>query len=426
MKKLSLGIFLAILLAACAPGDFQVPQSPALRFLEKKSGLIAFIGNDGNLYITDQSGNSPKPITEDINEENSSRVLYQLPTWSQDGSQLAFVRLEQTDASALTSQLLVANVDDDSVKSVYASESEHPFYLNWSPDNQNIGALTTTAIPQMLALQNIPADGEGRKILDTGSPFYWSWAPDGGSMIVHKNGPAIERASQLAFLKLDSEVIEYVLDEEPASFQAPAWAPDGSFILLTTLTEDGSQQLVLTDAQGGVQKTITDFDINVAFAWAADSEQYAYIAGTRELQNGVIGPLHVSDIHGREEIVVDESVIAFFWSPDGQEIAYLLPVVVTSEDSTEEVFYLELHILDVASGESRLIASFQPTEEFFSLVPYMDQYHQSVTLWSPDSNNIVLAFLTADGVPAIAIVPSSGVTQPRVLAEGVFATWSWK
>ena len=339
---------------------------------------------------------------------------------------MAFVRLEKNGANSFTSELMVANVNDDSVKSIYTSETEFPFYINWSPDNKNVGMLTTTITPQILALQSVPIDGGDQLMLDTGSPFYWSWAPDGNSIIVHKNGISEERMSQLSFLKIDPEVTEYVMDEVPASFQAPAWSPDGNFILLTTFTPEEQQQIVLADSQGVVQKEIAHFELNTSFAWAADSQQYAYIVGTRQMQSGALGPLHVGNINGSEETVIDENVVGYFWSPNGKMIAYLVPSAYTPEDSTEEIFYFELYILDIASGESRMVASFEPTDEFFTLIPYMDQYHQSMTIWSPDSNNLVISFITSDGYPAIAVIPASGITEPRFLVEGVFAAWSWK
>ncbi|HNO93043.1 MAG TPA: hypothetical protein PKJ84_02660, partial [Anaerolineales bacterium] len=88
--------------------------------------------------------------------------------------------------------------------------------------------------------------------------------------------------------------------------------------------------------------------------------------------------------------------------------------------------YLDLYILDIASKESRKIATFQPTEGFLSMLPYIDQYHQSTTIWSPDSNNIVISFIDPNGNSGIAIIPSSGVTEPRLLVDGLYASWSWK
>lgn len=425
MKKLSL-LFFAILLSACAPGDFQVPQSPALKFLERKSGRIAFIGNDGNVYVTDQGANKITPVTQDITQGTQNTMAYQHPTWSPDGERLAFVRLKQDAANDLTAEIFVTDIDDESTQSIYTSGNEFPIYLYWSPDGRTLTALTTTASQQTLALQSILLDGGEPRVVDTGNPFYWSWAPDGKTMIVHKNGGSSNAANQISFIRLGDEVNEFVLPDSPASFQAPAWSPDGAFILLTTVSEDGGQEIVLADSTGAIEKSVAKFDVNTSFAWASDSRQFAYIAGKETLTSGALGALHVASVDGGDETVVDEDVLAFFWSPDALEIAYLIPLIVQPEDSSQQLLYFELHILDVASGESRKVVTFQPTENFVSIVPYMDQYHQSTTIWSPDSNNLVISFVAQNGVSGIAVIPSSGITEPRILVEGTYAVWSWK
>ncbi|MFN8433208.1 MAG: hypothetical protein U0V18_04280 [Anaerolineales bacterium] len=425
MKKVFL-LLLALILAACAPQGVQVPQSPVLKFLEKKSGQIAYIGIDGNIYLTDQAATSTTQLTKDVTPETQGTIAYQLPTWSKTGDQVAFIRLEQTGANALTADILVANVDDETAHSVYSSQSEYPFYLYWAPDGKTLTALTTTATQGSMALQSIPLDGSEPRIIDTGSPFYWSWAPDGKTMLVHKNGGNPNAFNQLSFLKLDDPVSEFVMDVLPASFQAPAWSPDGTHILLTTLSAADKSQLVLADSTGEIQKTISEFDINTTFAWASDSKQFAYIKGTEQLTSGTIGSLHVGSVDNDEDIVVDEPIIAFFWSPDAIEVAYFIPTVTQAEGTTDPLVYLDLYILDIASKESRKIATFQPTEGFLSMLPYMDQYHQSTTIWSPDSNNIVISFIDPNGNSGIAIIPSSGVTEPRLLVDGLYASWSWK
>src|SRR5215216_2135454 len=129
----------ALLLASCLPKDMQIPQSPLLSTLERKSGMIAYLGTDGNMYIIDQGGGHLKKLTEDavIPESQTSPFLYyQNPTWSPDGSQLAFMSIKAEGGQTL-SKVIVANLDDDSVNEIYKSESEHPIYLNWSPDNSN-------------------------------------------------------------------------------------------------------------------------------------------------------------------------------------------------------------------------------------------------------------------------------------------------
>ena len=207
MKKLLTFIVSALLITSCLPRDMQVPQSPLLSTLERKSGLISYMGIDGNMYVSDQGGGKLKQLTEDavIPENQGESVLYyQYPTWSRDGSQLAFMGVSANGQEA-TSKLMVANMDNDSVKEVYASESEHPIYLNWSPDNTNLSFISTTVSGQNMMLQSVPATGGERTILDTGSPYYWSWAPDGSTMIVHAGGAATSSPEHLAFLNVDLE-----------------------------------------------------------------------------------------------------------------------------------------------------------------------------------------------------------------------------
>src|SRR5690349_12664133 len=115
MKK-SIYLLLAIFLSACLPAGVQVPQSPLLSILERKAGLIAYIGNDGNVYVTDQGASKTTQLTKDATppdqKSTSSILAYQNPTWSLDGSQLAYIKFEQAD-SQLNSKLFVANIDDD-------------------------------------------------------------------------------------------------------------------------------------------------------------------------------------------------------------------------------------------------------------------------------------------------------------------------
>jgi len=435
MKKIFVFTFIAMLMASCLPGNVQIPQSPLLKTLERKSGLIAYIGIDGNMYVSDQGGGNLTQLTKDANlpetQSNTFRY-YQLPAWSLDGNQLAFVGMD-SENDRVTSGIWVANVNENNASRVYASESERPVYLYWSPDNANVSLISSSTPSQSLILQNIPADGGDRTVIDTGSPYYWSWAPDGSTMIVHAGGAANSASpDHLAFLRMDSEIVEYGLDSEPASFQSPAWSPDGSHILLTRLNDQNEKEIVLTDGRGAFQKTVGKFDLNTAFAWSSDSSRAAFIDGAQAMNGaGVMGSLHVIDIETTKEIAaVDDNVIAFFWSPDGQKIAYFLPVsasqTANGSQSGNQQFLVQLNMLDVATGESRELFTYQPTGPFANILPYFDQYHHSATIWSPDNNNLVLSFTDGNGTPSIAVVAASGQLQPRLLAEGYLAFWSWK
>jgi len=437
MKKLVAFTLGALLLAACLPKDVQMPQSPLLRVLERKAGLIAYVGVDWNIYVTDQSGGNKITLTEDAaipETQGGPFRYYQYPTWSPESNLLAFVGISGEGGSQGVSDLYVASMDEKKSDKVYASESEHPFYLYWSPDNETLSFLSTTASGQSLILQSVPAQGGDRTILDTGSPYYWSWAPDGNTMIIHTgatNSPTVEH---MAFLHVDSQVIEDALEPSPATFQAPAWSPDGSRILLSRLNDKQEKEIILMDGSGSIEKALGTFEASTSFAWSRDSELVAYIASNRALTAGTIGTMHVMDLTSSEDFFQDEDVMAFFWSPNSKKLAYFKPFVENSASEggtdtsgqAQQRLLLQLNLLDVISGESRELFTFRPTDQFAAILPYFDQYHQSTTIWSPDSNNLVLSFLDGQNNPGIAIVAASGQLEPRLLAQGYLAFWSWK
>jgi len=69
MKKITLFALIALLVSACLPQNVQVPQSPLLSTLERKSGRIAYIGVDGNIYTSDQAGRNLGEVRFDYSDE---------------------------------------------------------------------------------------------------------------------------------------------------------------------------------------------------------------------------------------------------------------------------------------------------------------------------------------------------------------------
>jgi Tol biopolymer transport system component len=437
MKRLFVYILSALLIASCLPRDVQVPQSPLLSTLERKSGLIAYMGADGNIYVSDQAGGNLAQLTKDaLIPQNQGEPLryYQNPTWSRDGDHVAFISLSAEGEQA-ESNIYVADVNDNSLDKVYTSESEHPVYLNWSPEDQNLTFISTDVSSQNTVLQSVPAQGGDRTVLDVGSPYYWSWAPDGQVMIVHAGGAAASVPEHISFLEVGAqEVTELSVDATPASFQAPAWSRDGSHIAIAQVSDE-KNQIVVTDATGEDPKTVGTFTEKTAFAWSSDGTRLAYIDGKQALSAGTVGSLHVVDMETSKDTIEEGNIVAFFWSPSGEELAYFVLLQTQAEGSssgdagsgtqTTPQFALGLHVLNVNSGESRELFTYRPTQQFLGILPYFDQYHQSATIWSPDNNNLVLSFVNSQGSPGIAIVAASGKLEPRFLANGFLAFWSW-
>jgi Tol biopolymer transport system component len=258
-------------------------------------------------------------------------------------------------------------------------------------------------------------------------------------MIVHTGSAQGSAPEHLAFLKVGSDITEDGLDAAPAAFQAPDWSPDGSHILITRLNKQNNKnEIIVTDGQGKYQKTIGNFDLNAGFAWSNQSDKIAYIDGKKSIGAGVLGTLHVVDLETSKELFKDDSdVFAFFWSPNDEKLAYFIPKLIQGSSSSssgqsnssgqaQQQLALQLNVLDLKSGQSKDLFTFQPSEQFAAILPYFDQYSQSATIWSPDNNNLVLSFVASDGTPGIAVVAASGQLEPRILTKGYLAFWSKK
>jgi hypothetical protein len=83
-------------------------------------------------------------------------------------------------------------------------------------------------------------------------------------------------------------------------------------------------------------------------------------------------------------------------------------------------------IVHTADGSVDDAVSFHPADSFLLLIPYFDQYAQSLSLWSPDSRYLVFADTDQLDQPSIRVLDTTQPQQPaRQLADGSFAAWSW-
>ena len=428
----------ALALAGCSERGLRLPQSPLLASLERKSGLIAYVGPDGNVYTIDQGGGNQSMITDDAHPvEAGVRRFYDFPTWSTAENRLAFVGFEVDQDGRTTAGIFTAQPKDKPPIEVYSSDQHLPFYLYWSPDGEWVSFLSSSLESNSMAMQLAPAAGGETSLIDTGRPYYWAWAPEGMQVLTHVGGSSATNpgAAHISFLEMDPSVREVGVRIEPTSFQAPAYSPDGEYVLLAGDSGDGQPQLVLANSGGEVLRSLVDYEGSIAFAWAPRGDYAAYLSGDTSSQ-ALIGSLTFVDLRqpdDPQQITTDaERVLGFFWAPDGKKVAYFVPVMVSSaaegEQQTAEntQFLLELHIAEARSGSTRRIAAFQPTRTFLNIFPFFDQYQRSVTIWSPDSNYLVVSAVASQDQQGLFIVPASGDFEPRFLAEGNVGFWSWK
>jgi hypothetical protein len=138
--------------------------------------------------------------------------------------------------------------------------------------------------------------------------------------------------------------------------------------------------------------------------------------------------------------MAEGQVAAFFWSPDGERLA-VLEIDMSQQGPQGRVVparwnpsllpqsspvRLQWRVINMADGATADFPSFHPTDAFLFLIPYFDQYAQSLSLWSPDGQSLIYADLDDRNAASIRVLDATQPNQPASrLALGTFAAWSW-
>jgi TolB protein len=426
------------LLAACAARGVQMQESPWLRTFERKSGLIAYVGMDGNLYTINQAGDKQYALTGDggrafaIGQATGINPYARPFAWSPDGTQVAF--MEYGEEAWLIN---VSDVEGAARQAVFVTQSELPHMLGWSPDGRFLSFITqvdpalTGGLPlHHLWLSPLNPVAELEPRLSAAGIFY-AIEPAGGRVLAHslEQGEA-GYTGRLALLSGDGAPRE--VGATPAAFLAPAWSPDGLSLLFAAQEDRGGNALVIANLQGQPRQTVTTFETAVAFAWSPDGRYVAYIDSVQERQ-GALGHLFVMEAATGETVFTSAAnlVHAFFWSPDSARIVFFTKEIAAADEQQITLLgALGIHFLHLEEGDvldymvDGVLFQFRPTGVFLEMLTRFDQYSRFATIWSPNGEKIVIPAVTADGQGVVYVLATSGNLAPRPIVDGVMAFWS--
>lgn len=423
----------ATLLVSCSVRGAQMSQSSLLERFERKSGLIAFIGLDGNIETADQTGGGITQLTADAGNREGVRRWYTSPTWSARGRRLAFVRFDQLADGSIRGAILTTDRASRNPQVVWESGELAPVYLYWSPDSRWISVLSQRSAEGGMELGLVdPAGKLSYKPLDTGLPLYWAWDPGNRFMLAHVGGGTAS-GGRLTLLDIRDGTQKRNFNVSPTRFQSPQVSPDGQRMLYVD-SESGSAQLVLRDIEGPGLDVLKTVSGSAFFSFSRDGRRVAVMESPTP-QLSADGTLRVLVTRRSERSVEldDPSVIAFFWAPNSRQIAYLILVSPAELQQllVEPVFaadpeqlYVHLQVMDVRSGDSWNVATFPITRGSLSTLQFFDQYNRSGSIWSPDGNWLVFSAVARGGFPGIYLGSASGNLKPRFVTRGDLGAWS--
>jgi Tol biopolymer transport system component len=172
-------------------------------------------------------------------------ITYTTPTWSPDGSALAYIRV---DNGHETSELWVVRRDGTKLHGlaiVHAADA-----ATWSPDGRWIAYAGDGGLSEVLAA------GTGTRLLLHGEVAFPAWSPDGRSIAYEE-----QQGKRVAIRLLDVHShVSRLVQRHIGSVGPLAWSPDGRWLAFTTQQADAGGAFVQVRAvrlADGAQHVVT-------------------------------------------------------------------------------------------------------------------------------------------------------------------------
>ncbi len=286
-----------------------------------------------------------------------------------------------------------------------------PFYYLPSPAGSPWATTSLRNAPGGLIAELVDLSGAVEP-LSTAAPFYSSWSPDGTRLALHTDGERLGIWSPDGLETIASPT---------GQFQAPVWTTDGILTLratggrqaLSRWSSDAFEDLAFID--GPVRFVASASHVAIQSAGQQDSGGVGVgrrAQGGPSLPSGRLLVLDMAD--GSVSTVEDTLTPMFQWDPSGTRLLY------TTFDDGESLRFT-WHVWE--DGTVVDYDSFEAQPAWFrDVVPFFDQYVQSMRLWSPNGESFaypeaasgrnVVTIQPIDGSPSLTVEDAVWVTFP--------------
>lgn len=287
---ISTGLLAAALLA---PGGLNAIANP---WLEDPEDAVE---DNGEIWLMDADGGRQTRLVE-----AAANVDLQLPSWSPDGTQIAYARLagpakqperadydiwvvdaDGTDAHAVAtgpSWQWLPRWSPDGVWIAYTDEAPGGPWISSGPVGPAVGQgpqgpvfpeANAAGIPEA-ELWRVPAAGGTAEQITAvgGDDRSGSWSPDGTRLVFDST-----RDGNTELYAIDADGSNTVrLTDEPGGDWAASWAPDGSRIAFTS-DRTGNPQVWVMSADGSAATQLTNDPIGALWpAWSPDGSRILF------------------------------------------------------------------------------------------------------------------------------------------------------
>ena len=225
-------------------------------------GQIAYSGDDGLIYTADTEGAARDAVT-------SPGVVCYWPTWSPDGSHIAFSRFRSGSNGGGRLEACVRNLEEARDRTVYTNDGGTdaiargtPHYFLWSPDSRKLSFIAQARETGLVLFAHDVSGSNDPVRLVEGGPLFISWSPDSRYLLSHSG-----QDHRLANLVEGGTDAGQVLGAA-SLYMAPSWSPTANHVAVFRDSGGDGQTLFIADFDGGGARALTDVVGRGAFGWS--------------------------------------------------------------------------------------------------------------------------------------------------------------
>lgn len=401
---------------------------------------LVFVGEDGDLYQAGPPAFAEKrpPPAHELpavglgrggtrrltwgweGGDAESRLYYVWPSYSPDGSLVACFGVRPGTGPQPEAGLYAVTEDGIAMHEIWRTSEAVPICESWSSDSSRIAILLQVDDGLTLELADVRRPGT-TLVVERGSPLFWSWSPVESLLAVHMGGSRSVYEDATLAIYDTREGCEPVARLRPGEFRTPAWSPDGRRLAYVDAGEDDRELLAIYRLDDGVSEIVQPVEGHSAMLWSPDGRYIAFSQALGETPHLFTGVSLVDARTGRVEVVSDENVVAFFWSPCSTRLLSL----AFSEDGG-----MEWATFDVRGIRQNLDGRFYPSRELVYFCWFFDQFATSHPLISPDGRSLTFAGHVADrdgqkleAAAAVYVQPVTEQAPPERIGPGHFGCW---